>query len=142
MWQSYDFEFSIERPNAPGKIASATTNAPVASSDAPTENGVQSIAPLPSRKADGVIASGLNSTAVAVVDLDRLVAAQLSGGDSQAARESIVRNTKQLIAQQATTRGFALVFDTSGKSAHGTPFVLVTNGVPDITDEVLKLLTR
>jgi Skp family chaperone for outer membrane proteins len=92
--------------------------------------------------ADLVFASGSGATAFGVVDLERLIAAHPSGGDSQDTRESVLRNIKRTVAVRASAHGFGLIFDISAKSSRGTPFILVTNGVPDITDEVLKELTQ
>ena len=80
------------------------------------------------------------ATDVGVVDLRRLVAAQRP--DSRAAVESLIRRIKRAVAVRAAAHGFALVFDRSAESLSSAPVLLDTEGLPDITDEVLQDLSE
>jgi hypothetical protein len=88
------------------------------------------------------VATGSASTAFGVVNLERLIAADSSGADSQDARAGLIRDIRRIVAMRAKAHGFAFVFDVSAKSQSDSPFVLATNGVPDITGEVLQELSQ
>ena len=81
-------------------------------------------------------------TAVGVVDLDRLLAAHPPGTNTLQARKRVLRDIKRIVAVRATANDLGLIFDISGQSLTGAPFILATNGVPDITDEVLQELSQ
>jgi hypothetical protein len=82
------------------------------------------------------------STALAVVDLQRLIADHPLGVDSDDARARLLDDIRHIVANRAMAHHFALVLDASATSANRTPMMLWTNGVPDITDEVLRELAR
>jgi len=74
--------------------------------------------------------------------LECLIAALQVGKDSPDSRVRILRDIKRIVALRATAHGFEFVFDISAKSASSTPFILATNGAPDITAEVLQDLSQ
>ena len=123
------------------KPSSTLADAPAAPSDEANRNDRPSSTSLRSPAADAVVASGSGTSAFGVVDLERLIAAQ-QGEDSPETRARILREIKHIVALRATVHGFAFVFDISAKSANGTPFILATNGAPDITEEVLHELSQ
>jgi hypothetical protein len=79
-----------------------------------------------------------------MVDIKRILAAYQSGSgsDSQEVSPSAVRNIKRITARRAAAHHFGFVFDLSAEIRIGTPFVVATNGVPDITDEILQELVQ
>jgi len=79
----------------------------------------------------------------AVVDLKRVLAAHESDASSPDAKSTLLAGVKSIVAAQARSRGLKFVFDVSAQTFNGTPiFVTSTNGLLDITDDVLKELSR
>jgi hypothetical protein len=133
-------------PAAPIKDQPATPRSPAA--DAPTASSAEAkggdpqyLTPLRTPSPDAVYVSGTGSRVLGVVDLERLFAACQSGADSQDARARMLPEIRRIVAVRAKAHGLALVLDISARTAHETPFVLATNGVPDLTDEVLRELS-
>jgi hypothetical protein len=130
------------KANHPSALSSAATNNSGASGDELSGGSDRYGASLRSPAIDSFVATGLPSTAFGVVDLERLIAAHSSGVDSQDTRAALITDIRRIVGLRAKAYGFAFVFDISARSPGGTPFVLATNGVPDITDEVLLELSE
>ena len=80
------------------------------------------------------------ATDVGVVDVRRLLAAERPQSD--AALKGLSRRIKRAVATRAAEHGFALVLDRSAEGLYFRPVLLDTEGLPDITDEVLQDLSE
>ena len=129
------------RVNRPVALSPPTPSALPAPGDTTFRVSYQDPEPLGSPSGNFVITTGSDSTAFGVVDLKRLLASRPAGTNSTNALASLLREIKHITAGRARAHGFAYVFDTSGLSLTGTPFIF-TNDVPDITDEVLQELSQ
>ncbi len=88
--------------------------------------------------ASAVVSGVVGSSAVAVIDLERLLAEYQSRSDPRQQRSNALQNIKRMVTARAAAHNFGLVFDLSAKSPSGARFVVATNGVPDITQEILQ----
>jgi hypothetical protein len=60
----------------------------------------------------------------------------------QAFREGILRTIHEAVATKAKAAGYALVVDTSARSAEGTLVILYSNRENDLSDEILSQLNK
>ena len=82
------------------------------------------------------------SLAVAVVDVERLLAELLPDGASPDTRAQSIRDIQRATSRRATAHNLDLVFDMSGKSLNAIPFISSAAGVFDLTEEVRHELTK
>lgn len=54
--------------------------------------------------------------------------------------DDIVKEIRNVLNAEAKAAGYTLVFDISGESANTVPVVLYANGLPDLTESLLKEL--
>ncbi len=60
----------------------------------------------------------------------------------QRMRDQIIQEIKDVVDQKARAAGYNLVLDTAAVSGNRTPIILFCNGVPDLTQEVLRQLNQ
>ena len=127
------------RTNTPSALQDRSNATPASETPASDDNNLVPVTPaLP-----GAIVAGVaGSTTVAVVDLGRILAEYQSGADTQQQRSNALQRIKGIAAARAAARNFRFVFDLSAKSPNGAPFIVATNGVPDITEEILQELIQ
>ena len=70
---------------------------------------------------------------------DRSARATL-GEQQRNMRDKIVVEIRELLNRKARADGFAVVFDTSAESITSTPIVLLSEGLTDITEDLVKQL--
>jgi len=75
----------------------------------------------------------------AIDQYDRQALARLQE-EKRKRRDDLVAEIKDHLVAMARAAGYNLVFDSSGESANLVPVVLYTNGVPDLTDALIKEL--
>jgi hypothetical protein len=98
---------------------------------------------LRSESATGTAIGDIQPAAFAVVDLQRILEARQPETASLESRSNLLTNIKRISAARARAHNLEFVFDVSAQSLVGTPMLFAsTNGVPDITDEVLKELPQ
>ncbi len=67
--------------------------------------------------------------------------AQMTLADQkQRMRDNILDEVKKVVAAQAKSGGYTLVFDTAAQTVNGTPSIVFTTGEGDLTADVLKQL--
>lgn len=62
--------------------------------------------------------------------------------DALKMREGIVGDITAALSKRLSAERAPLIFDTSGQSLNGVPFVLSASGLPDLSDEVIAILNR
>ena len=82
------------------------------------------------------------SLAVAVVDVERLLAELLPDGASPEMRAQSIRDIQQATSSRAAAHNLDLVFDMSGKSLNNVPVISSAAGVFNLTEEVRHELTK
>jgi hypothetical protein len=91
----------------------------------------------------GANIDNLPLSSFAVVDLKRVFAAHESDAASPETKADLLASIKGIVAVKARARGLKFVFDLSAQTFNGTPmFITSTNGLLDITDDVLKALSQ
>jgi hypothetical protein len=89
-----------------------------------------------------IFVGNFGSAAFAVVDLQHVLTThQLESGSSDA-RSNFLRSVKHIIALRSASHNLGCVFDVSAERSAHTPLILFTNGVLDITDEVLQEISK
>jgi outer membrane protein len=67
--------------------------------------------------------------------------AQMTLADQkQRMRDNILDEINKVVADKARAGGYTLVLDTAAETVNGTPSIVYTSGVSDLTDDVLKQL--
>jgi hypothetical protein len=91
----------------------------------------------------GALISGEASAPFAIVNIKRILAARQSDITSPESQLILLAKIKQIISARARSNHWEFVFDTSDTTINGTPaFINPTNGALDLTEEVLKVLSR
>jgi hypothetical protein len=129
----------VTPPADTDRPAALSSNSPVDSAVLRDESNGSGHGPLVSPGSLPVDFMG--GTAFGVVDLERLIAARQPGTNSPEARARMIGDIRRIVAARARAHGLAFVVDISARSSSGAPVVLATNGVPDITGEVLEKLS-
>ncbi len=80
--------------------------------------------------------------AIAVVDVERLLAELLPDAASPDTRAQTIRDIQRATSRLAAARNLDLVFDSSGKSLNKVPVISSAAGVADLTEEVRHALTE
>jgi hypothetical protein len=82
------------------------------------------------------------SPAIAVVNVERLLATLLSKDASAEARTQAIRDIQRATAHSAAAHHFDLVLDISAKTPNGVLIVPSASGAFDLTEEISQELTR
>lgn len=125
-----------------------TSNAPAEVAEAKHLEVEQGTMPSADSRVDGIKEPPRTGVAfsgpasLATVDFNQLMGAHPPASDSEEARRKAIQEVKQAIAVVARAHQLELVLERSAQTVNRTPFVLVSDGAPDITEEVLLELRR
>jgi outer membrane protein len=62
--------------------------------------------------------------------------------DALKMRNGLVAEITAALTRRLAGEGSALIFDSSGNSLNGVPFVLSASGVPDLSDEIIAIVNK